>query len=85
MVESGTIKSRDQVVVKSQVEGRTTILWIIDEGTYVKKGDLLMKLDDKRVKDRMEDYEGRLEQDRLKVTQAEEQAFWGPGSPRDRP
>jgi HlyD family secretion protein len=43
--ESGTIKSREQEVVKNEVEGRTTILWLIPEGTAVKAGDLLIELD----------------------------------------
>ncbi len=52
ITESGTIQNRDQEVVKSQVEGRTTILWIIPEGTYIKKGDLLVQLDDSSLQDR---------------------------------
>ena len=51
VAESGTIKSRDQVVVKSQVEGRTTILSLISEGTYVKKDDLLIELDSSGLED----------------------------------
>ena len=51
VTESGTIKSRDQVVVKNQVEGRTTILTLIPEGTYVKKGDLLIELDASSLQD----------------------------------
>ncbi|MHC4712892.1 MAG: efflux RND transporter periplasmic adaptor subunit [Planctomycetota bacterium] len=43
--ESGTIKSREQVVLKSEVEGRTTILSLIPEGTHVEVGDLLAELD----------------------------------------
>ncbi len=42
---SGTIQSRERVVVRSEVEGRTTILSLIDEGTHVEKGDLLVELD----------------------------------------
>ncbi len=45
VTESGTIKARDQVILKSEVEGRTTILWLIDEGVGVEKGDLLVELD----------------------------------------
>ena len=52
VTEAGTIQNRDQEVVKSQVEGRTTILWIIAEGTHVKKGDLLIQLDDSGMQDR---------------------------------
>jgi len=43
--ESGTIKPREQVILKSEVEGRTTILSLVKEGTAVKKGDVLVELD----------------------------------------
>ncbi|MBW2065130.1 MAG: efflux RND transporter periplasmic adaptor subunit [Deltaproteobacteria bacterium] len=45
VIESGTIKARNQVVIKNEVEGKTTILYLIPEGTRVKKGDLLVELD----------------------------------------
>ncbi len=51
VTELGTLKSRDRVVVKSEVEGRTTILWIIAEATDVKKDDLLVELDASRLED----------------------------------
>ncbi len=43
--EAGVIKARDQVIIKNEVEGQTSILWIIDEGKEVKNGDLLLELD----------------------------------------
>lgn len=43
--ESGSVKSREQSVLKCEVEGRTTILYLVPEGTGVKKGDLLIELD----------------------------------------
>ena len=51
VTESGTIRSREKVVVKSRVEGRTTILWLIDEGKQVNKGDLLLQLDSSKLED----------------------------------
>ena len=45
VTESGTIQSRERVVVQSEVEGRTTIIWLIEEGTQVQKGELLVQLD----------------------------------------
>ncbi|UCD49602.1 MAG: efflux RND transporter periplasmic adaptor subunit [Phycisphaerales bacterium] len=45
VLESGTIKSREQVIIKNEVEGRTNIISLIQEGTHVKKGDLLVELD----------------------------------------
>jgi HlyD family secretion protein len=52
--ESGTIKARDQEIIKSEVEGMTTVLWVIPEGTHVKKDQVLVELDastllDKRI------------------------------------
>jgi HlyD family secretion protein len=43
--EAGTIKNRDQVILKSDVEGRVAILFLVPEGTNAKKGDLLVELD----------------------------------------
>ncbi len=43
--ESGTIKARDMEIIKSQLEGMSTILWVIEEATRVKKGDVLVELD----------------------------------------
>jgi HlyD family secretion protein len=45
VIESGTIQSREQIILKCEVEGKTTILTLVEEGTRVKKGDLLVELD----------------------------------------
>ncbi|GAB6146017.1 efflux RND transporter periplasmic adaptor subunit [Desulfocicer niacini] len=45
IVESGTINAREQIIIKNEVEGKTSILYLIAEGTQVKKGDLLVELD----------------------------------------
>ncbi len=51
VLESGTIKAREQVILKSEVEGKTTILSLVKEGTQAKKGDLLIELDVSRLED----------------------------------
>ena len=56
-VESGTIKARDQTIIKNEVEGRTSITYIIPEGNRVKKGDLLMELDVSSLQDQKIDRE----------------------------
>ena len=61
IVEAGTIKAREQVVLKSQVEGRTTILSLIPEGTLVSKGDLLVELDVSKLLDNKIDQEIRVQ------------------------
>jgi len=50
---SGTIKALDQEVIKNQVEGETTILSLVAEGTQVKQGDMLIELDSSKFKDEL--------------------------------
>ncbi|MBU1260053.1 MAG: efflux transporter periplasmic adaptor subunit [Planctomycetes bacterium] len=56
-VESGTIKAREQTIIKNEVEGRTSIISIIPEGTQVKEGDLLVELDVSSLEDKKVDQE----------------------------
>jgi len=51
VTESGSIQSLEQVIITNQVEGRTEIIFIVDEGTLVKKGDLLVELDSSALED----------------------------------
>jgi len=51
VLESGTIKAREVEIIKCQVEGHSTILWLIEEATRVKKGDKLMELDSSELQD----------------------------------
>ncbi len=51
VVESGTIKARDQVIIKNEVEGRTSIITLVREGVQVKKGDVLVELDASALQD----------------------------------
>lgn len=45
LTESGSIQSRERVIIRSEVEGRRTILTLVDEGKHVRKGDLLVEID----------------------------------------
>ncbi|MHC4475219.1 MAG: HlyD family secretion protein [Planctomycetota bacterium] len=63
VTESGTIKAREQVILRSEVEGRTSILWLIPEGTLVKKGDLLVELDASLLVDTKIDQEIKVQND----------------------
>jgi HlyD family secretion protein len=51
VVESGTIKPVEQIVISNQVQGQTTILSLVAEGTQVKQGDLLVELDASKLND----------------------------------
>lgn len=57
---SGTLQSQEQIVLRSEVEGRTTIVWLIEEGRTVKEGDLLVELDSSRLKDSLVEQEIRV-------------------------
>ena len=43
--ESGTVESKDKIVLKSQVRGRNRIVRVVEEGKQVKKDDVLIELD----------------------------------------
>jgi HlyD family secretion protein len=51
VIESGTIKAREQIIIKNEVEGRTSLIYLIPEGTRVTKGELLVELDASTLED----------------------------------
>tara|TARA_R110002073_G_scaffold239285_1_gene400717 strand:+ start:251575 stop:253164 length:1590 start_codon:yes stop_codon:yes gene_type:complete len=61
ITETGTIKSRDQHIIKSEVEGRSSIIYVIDEGVHVTKGELLVELDSSELQDRLVDQQIQVE------------------------
>ena len=61
VTESGTIKARDQVILKSEVEGQTTIIYLTPEGTMVTSGQLLVELDGSNLEDQKVDQKIRVQ------------------------
>jgi HlyD family secretion protein len=57
VLPSGTIKPQETIVLRNEVEGRTSIIRLIPEGTMVKAGDLLVELDASTLKDLLIDQE----------------------------
>jgi HlyD family secretion protein len=57
ITETGTIQPKEKIIVQNQVEGQTTIVYLLDEGTEVKKGDLMMELDSSTLSDKKIDQE----------------------------
>jgi HlyD family secretion protein len=45
VLEAGALKAKDPEIIRNNLEGRATIIWIIPEGTHVNEGDLLVELD----------------------------------------
>lgn len=64
VTESGSLRSRDQVIVSNRIEGRTTLIWIIPEGEFVEEGDLLAEFDSSEL-------ENELVESRIEVQNAE--------------
>lgn len=50
---AGSIKAKDQVVIINTLEGMTTVLSVVDEGTIVNKGDALIELDASALEDQL--------------------------------
>jgi HlyD family secretion protein len=72
IVESGTITPREKQIIKSEIEGRPTILYLIPEGTHVKVGELLVELDASDLMDRKVDQEIRVQNAEAAYIQARE-------------
>ncbi len=53
VTSSGNVRSSNAKVIHNKVEGRTTIIWLIPEGTHVEKGDKLMELDSSSLEDQL--------------------------------
>jgi multidrug efflux pump subunit AcrA (membrane-fusion protein) len=52
VVEKGTLDSMKNAVLTCKVEGQTTIIMIVPEGTNVKEGDLVCELDSSVLSDK---------------------------------
>lgn len=51
VVEPGTIQAVNEVSIRSEVEGSARVIFIVPEGSFVKKGDLLVELDSAAAQD----------------------------------
>lgn len=71
VTEGGTLKAVDEVIVKNQLNGRSLILSIIPEGTYVKKGDLLVELDPSEAEKQKQNIELDVETSKASLITAE--------------
>lgn len=45
VTEQGTLESAENTEIKCKVRGQNTVIWVVDSGTLVEKGDVLLKLD----------------------------------------
>ena len=57
---SGDLASLDIVEIRNELEGTSTIMWLIPEGSNVETGELLLRLDDNTVRKYIEEAEEKL-------------------------
>jgi HlyD family secretion protein len=83
VLEAGAIKAKEQEVIRSDVEGRVAITFLIPEGTYVNKGDVVIELDVSTLRDNRIDQEIKVQnanaayinaQETLNITKSQAQS-----------
>ncbi|HWQ92130.1 MAG TPA: efflux RND transporter periplasmic adaptor subunit, partial [Clostridia bacterium] len=73
VVEGGTLEAVNEVSVRSEMEGTARIIFIVPEGSYVKKGDLLVELDSATAQDSLNQQAINVEKAQFALLQAEQQ------------
>ncbi len=71
IVEGGTLEAVNEVSIRSEVDGTARVIKIVPEGSYVKKGDLLVELDSANVEDQVNQQEITVEKNQFTLIQAE--------------
>ncbi len=72
VTERGNLTAKNSVSIKSELERRTTLLYLIDEGVQVEAGDLLAELDISELEDRRVEQEITVQSARASATKARE-------------
>ena len=68
---SGELEARNQVEIRSEVESATTIVEIVPEGTFVKRGDVLVRLNSDAIESDIAEEELAVEQAKSDLQAAE--------------
>lgn len=51
IIEEGTLESSSNREIKCKVKGGTTVLWVVEAGTQIRPGDVLVRLDTSAIED----------------------------------
>ncbi|MCC7377072.1 MAG: HlyD family efflux transporter periplasmic adaptor subunit [Verrucomicrobiales bacterium] len=73
IVEGGTLTAVSEVSIRNEVEGTSRIIYIVPEGSYVKKGDLLVELDSAQAQDQINQQNINVEKAQFSLIQAQAQ------------
>ena len=72
VVEGGTLQAVNEVIIRNEVEGTARIIYIVPEGSYVNKGDLLVELDSASAQDQVNNQLIAVEKAQFALVLAEE-------------
>ena len=71
IVEGGNLAAVNEVTVRCQVDGTSRIIYIVPEGTYVKKGELIAELDTEQAEKDLNEHLVRYEDDKADYMKSE--------------
>ncbi len=71
VTEDGNLESANNVDIKCEVAGGSTILWIVKDGKLVEKGEELARLDSSQLEDQINQQKINYEKARANLVQAE--------------
>ncbi|MBM3879402.1 MAG: HlyD family efflux transporter periplasmic adaptor subunit [Verrucomicrobia bacterium] len=71
VVEGGTLTAVSEVSIRNEVEGTARVIYIVSEGSYVKKGDLLVELDSSQAQDQVNQQQIAFEKAQFGLVSAE--------------
>ncbi len=57
LIQGGSVNASNKHKLALQANFRTKLLWVVDENTWVKKGDVLLRFETDELKQKIEDYE----------------------------
>lgn len=72
VVEGGNLEAVNEVGVRNEMRYTSKIVSIVDEGTYIKKGDLICELDVSEIEDKLDQQKLSVESAEFDLTQAQE-------------
>jgi HlyD family secretion protein len=73
VIDRGNVSAVSEVSIRSEVEGTARVIYIVPEGSYVRKGDLLVELDSAQAQDQVNQQQINYEKAKFALAQAEAQ------------
>src|SRR6185503_1199321 len=70
ITEEGALRALNETVVRNNLEGVNRIIYLVPEGSYVQKGDLLVDLDSAGVKEKLNEQELQYQERLFQMLQA---------------